>query len=47
MENKLIFFHGDVFTFLCQDGIGTIGMASSHFKDDFIFSTYLRTTLRC
>lgn len=48
MENKLIFFfHGDVFIFLCQDEVGTVEMASSHFKDDFVFSTYLRTTLRC
>lgn len=47
MENKLIFFHKDVFTFLCQDEVGNVGMASSHFKDDIILSTYLRTNLRC
>lgn len=41
------FFHKDVFTFLCQDEVGNVGMASSHFKDDIILSTYLRTNLRC
>ena len=42
MEKKLIFSQ-IVFTFLRQDGVGNVGMAGSHFKDDLIFSAYLRT----